>query len=285
MTGEDLPKTRFGKTGREVTCVGLGGEGVLRTTGRTDEARTVIQTAIARGITYYDCARVYSDSERYYGTVWAESPEARSRVFQASKSASRDKAGALTDLRETLERLGTDYLDLWQIHDVRTEGDLARIAGAGGALEAFEEAKKEGKVRFIGVTGHHDPDILTRAVNDWPVDAVMMPVNPVEGILGGFLTQTLPAARMKGIGIIAMKILGGGHYAAPRLGATPGLLIRYALDQGVSVAIVGCSTATEVETLASAGKIGRPLTDAERDGLLEIFRPNARRLAFYRGVI
>ena len=285
MGEKDIQKNLFGKTGREVTCVGLGGEGVLRTTGRTGEARRVIQSALSQGIAYYDCARVYSDSELYYGTIWSEAPEKRAGVFQASKSASRDKTGALQDLEETLGRLKTDYLDLWQIHDVRTEGDLAQIAGPGGALEAFQAARDEGKVRFIGVTGHHDPGILTRAVNEWPVDSVMMPVNPVEGILGGFLTQTLPAAKMKGIGIIGMKILGGGHYVAPRAGAVPDLLIRYALDQGISVAIVGCSTATEVETLVAAGTVSGPLPEAERDELLDIFRPNARRLAFYRGVI
>lgn len=285
MSDADIPKNLFGKTGQEITCVGLGGEGVLRTTGRTGEARTVIQSAISQGIGYYDCARVYSDSELYYGAIWSEAPETRAKIFQASKSASRDKKGALKDLEETLGRLKTDYLDLWQIHDVRTETDLAEIAGPGGALEAFREARQTGKVRFIGVTGHHDPDILTRAVNDWPVDAVMMPVNPVEGILGGFLTHTLPAAKMKGIGIIGMKILGGGHYVAPRSGALPDRLIRYALDQGISVAIVGCSTATEVETLVSAGKAQKSLTHAEREELMDIFRPNARRLAFYRGVV
>lgn len=285
MSDTDIPRNLFGKTGQEVTCVGLGGEGVLRTTGRTGEAQSVIQSAISQGITYFDCARVYSDSELYYGTVWSDAPETRAGIFQASKSASRDKKGALQDLEETLGRLKTDYLDLWQIHDVRTEADMAQIAGPGGALEAFQRAKEEGKVRFIGVTGHHDPDVLTRAVNDWPVDAVMMPVNPVETILGGFLTHTLPAAKMKGLGIIGMKILGGGHYVVPRVGATPDRLIRHAIDQGISVAIVGCSSPTEVETLVSAGKTGTPLTDADREELLAAFRPNARRLAFYRGVI
>ena len=120
------------------------------------------------------------------------------RVFQASKSAVRGKAGALAELDQTLKRLQTDYLDLWQIHDIRTPEDIEMIGGPGGALEAFVEAKASGRVRFIGVTGHRQPEILTRAVEDWPVDAVMMPVNPVEGVLGGFLTSTLPAAREKG---------------------------------------------------------------------------------------
>jgi hypothetical protein len=117
------------------------------------------------------------------------------------------------------------------------------------------------------------------------VDAVMMPVNPVETILGGFLTHTLPAAKMKGLGIIGMKILGGGHYVVPQVGATADLLIRHAIDQGISVAIAGCSTPEEVEALVSAGKAQTPLTEADREELLAAFRPQARRLAFYRGVI
>jgi aryl-alcohol dehydrogenase-like predicted oxidoreductase len=275
----------LGKTGVQVTRVGLGGEGVLRTTDRTDEARAVIKSALSSGIAYFDCARVYSDSELYYGSVWGKNPDARHKIFQASKSASRDKKGALSDLEETLARLNVDYLDLWQIHDVRTRWDVARISGPGGVLEAFLEAKATGRVRFIGVTGHHDPDILTQAVMDWPVDTVMMPVNPVEGVIGGFLTRTLPAAKSKGIGIIGMKILGAGHYIAPQLGVTPGLLIRYALDQGISVAIVGCSTPEEVEALASIGESAKPLNRDEHDKLMEIFTPQAKRLAFYRGAL
>lgn len=285
MENTSIKTTLFGSTGQSVTRVGLGGEGVLRTTGRKDEARSMIFSAIESGITYYDCARVYSDSELYYGSIWKERPDARRRIFQASKSASRDKKSALKDLDETLSRLNVNYLDLWQIHDVRTPDDLNRIEGPGGALEAFEQAKAEGKVRFIGVTGHHDPEILTQAITRWPVDSVMMPVNPVEGIIGGFLTKAMPAARSKGIAVIAMKILGAGHYIAPQLGVTPTLLIRYALDQGVTVAIVGCSSPAEVGTLAETGKLTEPLTDEERSGLLEIFSPQARRLAFYRGVI
>jgi aryl-alcohol dehydrogenase-like predicted oxidoreductase len=273
----------FGKTGVTVTSVGLGGEGVLRTTGRTEDARSVIRTAISAGITYFDCARVYSDSELYYGSIWKETAETRARIFQASKSASRDKKSAKKDLEETLSRLNVDYIDLWQIHDVRTETDLMRIEDPGGALEAFEDAKKEGKVRFIGVTGHHDPEILTRAVAQWPVDSVMMPVNPVEAVLGGFLTETFPAAQAKGIAIIGMKILGAGHYIAPHLGVTPELLIRFAMDQGISVAIAGCSSPAEVEALAAVGRAKDPLTKKERDQLISTFTPQAKQLAFYRG--
>jgi len=279
-----LTKT-FGETDQRVTLVGLGGEGVLRTYGRTSQAQEVIQEAIAQGITYFDSAHVYADSELYYGSVWREFPDVRSRVFQASKSASRDREGALTDLESTLQRMGASYLDLWQIHDVRTEEDLDMISGPGGALEAFLEAKSSGRVRFIGVTGHHDPAILTKAVQGWPVDAVMIPVNPVEGLLGGFLTSTLPAAKEKGMAVIGMKILGGSHYMHPQLKTTPEELVRYALSHEITVAIVGCSAVEEVRTLAGVGRGGRPCTERESSELMQRFEPYAKRLAFYRGAL
>ncbi|MCE5337272.1 MAG: aldo/keto reductase [Methanomicrobiaceae archaeon] len=277
-----LGRRRFGKTGREVTPVGLGGEGVLRTYGRHAEAKAVIMEALNQGITYFDSAKVYAGSEDYYGEVWVSHPDLRAPVFQASKSASRLHADAEMDLQETLQRMGIETLDLWQIHDVRTFPDIREIEGPSGALGAFIEAKEMGIVRHIGVTGHHDPDVLSHAVENWPVDAVMMPANPVEGALGGFLTSTLPAAKEQGVAVIGMKVLGGSNYLIPDAGVTPEALVRYALAQDISVAIVGCSTPAEVQALAAAGRSG-PLTDAEAEALVEAFRPYARELAYYRG--
>ena len=282
---QSIENRKFGSTQHEVTRTGLGGEGILRTHGRIREAREVIQQAIDQGINYFDSARVYADSELYYGNIWKAHPDMRTRIFQASKSASRDKTQALNDLEQTLDRLHTDYLDLWQIHDVRTPQDLTRIAAPGGALEAFLEAKSSGKTRYIGVTGHHDPKILTQAVSSWPVDAVMMPVNPVEGVLGGFLTETLPMARKKGLAIIGMKVLGAAHYLLPRTEITAEILMRYALSFDIDVAIVGCSTPAEVKTLAAAGAAPKLLTEKDQQFLLSIFKPIARRLAYYRGVL
>ena len=283
MNQKPIQSRIFGNTNQQVTQTGIGGEGVLRTHGRNREAREVIQQAIEEGINYFDSARVYADSELYYGYIWKEQPELRARVFQASKSASREKTAANADLEQTLERLQTDYLDLWQIHDVRTQQDLAVIAGPGGALEAFVEARAAGKVRYIGVTGHHDPMVLTQAVREWPVDAVMLPVNPVEGILGGFLEETLPAARKKNMAVIGMKVLGAAHFLLPGTAITAPALVRYALSFDIDVAIVGCSTPAEVKSLADAGRMTKPLAEKDSHYLLSIFKPIARRLAYYRG--
>ena len=275
--------TQLGRLGREISVVGLGGEGVLRTYDRGREARSVIHEALRQGITYCDCARAYSDSELYYGAVWKSNPELRSSIFQTSKSASRDREGALNDLSVSLQRLETDHLDLWQIHDVRTDKDFARISGPGGALEAFILAKEAGTVKNIGVTGHHDPRILSKAVEQWPVDTVLMPVNPVEGVIGGFLTDTLPKAKERGIAVIGMKVLGAGHYIDPGLGITAQLLIRYALSCGITLAIVGCSSPQEVRELSAAVDLPQ-LSDSEKEKITDLFAPHARELAFYRGV-
>ncbi len=276
---------RFGKTGPPVTIVGLGGEGILRTHGEEEIAQKVIEEALVQGLSYFDSARAYAGSEGYYGQVWPDRPEDRGRIFQTSKSAMRRKTDALADLDRTLLNMGINYLDLWQIHDVRTEEDLDMIAGPGGALEAFEEAKTAGKVKYIGVTGHHDPNILTRAVNEWPVDSVLLPVNPVEAVLGGFLDKTLPAALEKGIAIIGMKVLGASYYLFPKENITATTLIRFALSQPITLAVVGCSSPREVAILADVGRSFEPMTVTEQEHLIEQFKPHAGQLAYYRGVI
>ncbi|MCF8033627.1 MAG: aldo/keto reductase [Desulfarculaceae bacterium] len=277
-----IPTAPFGDKDMQVTRVGLGGEGVLRTHGRSDEAQAVIEAALQMGISYYDSAPAYAGSQGYYGQVWTRRPDARDRMFQTSKSASRDKAGALADLRHSLSTMGLDRLDLWQIHDLRTEAEFQAIEAPGGALEAFVQARDQGLVKHIGVTGHHDPYLLTKAVLSWPLDAVLLPVNPAEAALPGFMDETLPMAREKGLAIIGMKLLGGGHYLGPREGVEAESLIRFALAQPVTTVVVGCSSPAEVGALARAAAQG-PLPPEEAERLTDLFRPQSRHLAFYRG--
>ena len=280
-----IPTRKFGKTGVEVTLSGLGGEGILRTYGQENESSKVILEAVSQGITYFDCARAYAGSETYYGQVWSKHPEDRAWIFQAGKSAERSKNGALADLDQTLRNMSIDHLDLWQIHDIRTEEDIEMISRPGGALEAFIEARANGRVRFIGVTGHHDPKILEKAIREWPVDSVMMPVNPVEAALGGFMDSALPAALEKGIAVIGMKVLGAGHYILPDAGIAPETLIRFALSQPITVAIIGCSNGFHVRALAETGRSFSPLSPDEQQAIVGMFHPYARRLAFYRGTL
>jgi len=173
----EIPKRKLGKTCVEVTIFGLGGEGILRTYGHEKEAYALINRALDLGINYFESARAYSGSEAYYGKALKER---RKNIFLTSKSHTRDKKGALIHLNETLRNMKTDHLDLWQVHDVRTEDDIAEIFGPKGALEAFVEAKEKGFTRFIGVTGHHNPMILKRCVEMFDFDTVLLPVNPAE---------------------------------------------------------------------------------------------------------
>jgi len=274
----------FGKTGPAVTQVGLGGEGVLRTYNREPEAKAVIEEAAAQGIAYFDTAPAYAGCQGYYGEFWSRHSELRSHIFQTSKSASRDKEGAKADLEGTLRKMGLDRLDLWQIHDLRTREDLRDVEAPGGALEAFVEARDAGMVRFIGVIGHHAPKILEYAIESWPVDSVLMPVNPAEAVLGGFLDRVMAAAQDKGLAVIGMKTLGASHYISAENGVTAELLLRFALSRDISTAIVGCSSPAECRALANVGREFEPLTPDEEVSLVELFRPHARRLAFYRGV-
>ena len=265
--------------------IGLGGEGVLRTEGRRQEALAMLTAAYEAGIRYYDSAPAYAGSERYYGLFWAQHPERKEFTFQTSKSGQRSADGASEDLASTLTRMGRDYLGLWQIHDVRDNADIREIEGPGGALRAFYEARETGTVRGIGVTGHYDPAVLLHAVNRWDIDSVLLPVSPVEAAIGGFADQVIPAARERGIGVIGMKTLGAGNYIHPESGLNPETLIRFALSQDVDLVIVGCSTADEARFLARMGKEHSPMGVEEQTRLVETVRTYADRLAYYRKII
>src|SRR4051812_41530617 len=154
---QPLPRRPLGRTGREVTLFGLGGEGVLRTHGRTAEAVRVIERALDQGVNYFDTAPAYASSMDYYGAALGER---RRDIFLACKTHDRGRDGSLGLLDHALKRLRTDYLDLWQLHDLRTADDLQRVFGRGGALEALLEAREQGRVRHLGLTGHHDPAVL-----------------------------------------------------------------------------------------------------------------------------
>jgi len=264
---------------------GLGGEGVLRTQARENEALAVLGAAYESGLRYFDSAPAYAGSEHYQGRFWEAHPERRAETFQAGKSAQRDAAGAEADLHRTLSRMGRDHLGLWQVHDVRSRDDIRRLEAPGGALSAFYAARDNGTVRGIGVTGHHDPAVLLHAVTNWDVDAVLLPVNPVEAAIGGFLDRVIPGARERGIGVIGMKVLGAGQFLFPEQGLSAENLIRFALAQDVDLVIAGCSTPGEAEVLARLGREHNPMEEEEQAGMVETVRPSADRLAFYRGVI
>ncbi len=275
----DIPRRTLGRTGADVTILGLGGEGILRTFGHESEAYKVINRALDLGITYCESARAYSGSEAYYGLALKER---RKDIFLTSKSHARDKHGAEEHLAETLRNMKTDCLDLWQVHDVRTEDDITAIFGRGGAIEAFSRAREKGLTRFIGVTGHHDPDILARCIELFDFDTVLLPVNPAEPSYMSFIDRVIPLARERQMGIIGMKLYFRG--LAARLGEIAPLetLYRFALSQEITTAVIGCDTIAEVEENARLAQRFVPLEPHERELLVTALEPYARRLMYYK---
>ena len=269
-----IPKRKLGRTGVEVSILGLGGEGVLRTVGREQEADTLINTAIDLGINYMESARAYSGSEAYYGLALRER---RQQVFLASKSHARDKKGAAAHLEETLRNMKTDYLDLWMIHDMRTEDDISRVFGAQGALEAFVEARGKGLVKYIGVTGHHDPVIIRKCLEAFDFDTVLVPVNPAEPFYKCFLDEVVPIASVKDTAIMGMKVYMKGLLQAPKR-----LLLSYALTQPITTAVVGCDNIEQLNENAEAASSFQPLKYKEIQRFGQMIEPYARQLLYYK---
>jgi aryl-alcohol dehydrogenase-like predicted oxidoreductase len=275
----DIPKRTLGKTGVEVTILGLGGEGILRTYGYEEAAYGLINRAIDLGINYFESARAYSGSESYYGSALAER---RKEIFLISKSHARDKRGALDHLRETLSNMKTDHLDLWQVHDVRTEEDIAEIFGPGGAIEAFSEAKEKGLTRFVGVTGHQDPVILRRCIETYDFDTVLLPVNPAEPAHLSFIDTVIPLANEKGMGIIGMKVYFRGF--ASRVPGFDGMgpYFRFALSQPISNAVIGCDNNRQLEENIRFAESFDPMSQEEMSALVDGIAPYAQQLMYYK---
>ena len=274
-----IPTRILGRTGQTVTIFGLGGEGVLRTFGQEKEAYELINRALDLGITYCESARAYSGSEAYYGKALGER---RKDIFLTSKSHARDKKGALAHLHETLKNMRTDHLDLWQVHDVREEEELAEIFGPQGAIEAFVEAQQQGKTRFIGVTGHHDPAIIRKCIERFDFDTVLMPVNPGESQHKSFLSGVLPLAREKNMGIIGMKVFFRGFASRLPGYKTMEPFLRFALSQPVTNVVIGCDNIAQLEENAAFARAFMPMTPAEEQKLISNIAPFGRQLMYYK---
>jgi len=275
----DIPKRNLGKTGVEVTILGLGGEGILRTYGYEKEAYALINRAIDLGIGYFESARAYSGSESYYGSALNKR---RREIFLTSKSHARDKNGALSHLHETLKNMNTDHLDLWQVHDVRTEEDMDQIFGPDGAMEAFVEAKDKGWTRFIGVTGHQDPFILRRCIEMYDFDTVLLPVNPAEPAFESFLDNVIPLAHEKGMGIIGMKVYFRGFAARVPGFETMEPYLRFALSQPVSTVVIGCDNVEQLEDNVNMARSFKSLSEDEAKDLVDHISPYAKQLMYYK---
>lgn len=254
----DIPTRVFGKTGQRITIIGQAG-------GRFpmisfDEAKAVVQRAVELGVTYFDNARGYWNgrSEEVYGAVL---PPHRKKIFVTSKSTGRDRRSAEADLAASLRALKTDYLDLWQIHGVSTMEEVDQIFAAGGAIEAFEAAKKAGKCRFMGFTGHRDPEVhvaMLKRYKDY--DTILMPLNPADPSYLSFEKMVLPLAVERGLGIQAMKSTANSKLLHS---LTVKQCISYVLSLPVHALALGCTSLGQIEDDVRIAKAFQKLGDSE----------------------
>ena len=255
-----LPTRVLGKTGVPVSILGLGGEGVLRTNNRHAEAIAVIRRAIESGITYCDTAPAYSSSQDYYGAALGDD---RKKVFLASKTHERTYDGSLRLLDDSLRRLRTDHLDLWQMHDLRDREELDMIFGKDGAIRALEKARADGRVRFFGITGHHDPAILVEAMRRYSFDTALVALNVADKYRLSFIESVLPAANERKMGIIGMKVLAHGALAQPGSAFGVSHSLRYALSQPINTAVIGFGSPAEVDEAVAVARQFAPLSSEE----------------------
>ncbi|MBL8187776.1 MAG: aldo/keto reductase, partial [Acidobacteria bacterium] len=256
-----IPLRPLGRTGVDVTAIGLGGYhlGIMND---DEEAVRLVHEAIDAGITFMDNAWEYHDgrSEELMGRAIADR---RQEVFLMSKVCThgRDRQEAMRQLEDSLRRLKTDYLDLWQIHEVVYENDPELHFAPGGVIEALEQAKQEGKVRFIGFTGHKSAEIhLKMLAYEYPFDACQMPLNALDGTFRSFEQKVLPELERQGIAAIGMKSMGGSGAMVKAGVLTAAEALRYAMSLPVATTISGfLSSATLQQNLAVARNF-QPMT-------------------------
>jgi aryl-alcohol dehydrogenase-like predicted oxidoreductase len=270
----------LGRTGAYVRPVSLGGEGILRTTGRAKEAVPMILEALSLGVRYCDTAPAYQQSQDYYGEAFRTAgAAARDAVFLASKTHERKRDRALRLLDDSLRRLGTDRLDLWQMHDLRDLRELDVMCGKGGALEAAAEAQRDGRIRFVGLTGHHDPAVLLEAMRRFAFDSLLVSINPADPRYRPFLPTVVAEARRQGMGVVGMKALAAGRLLDEA--AAPDLL-RYTAAHADTV-IVGCSSVAEVRANFAVNDGFVPMNESERRALEQRVEARAEEYDYFKG--
>lgn len=286
-TGE-MPRRPLGRTGLEVSILCLGGAHLARV-GSEAEAIRLVHEAVDQGLTFMDNAWEYSNgkAEEWMGKALAGR---RQQVVLMTKVCShgRDRTVAMEQLEQSLRRLRTDYLDLWQIHEVIYDDDPDRHFAPGGAAEALLEAKQQGKVRFLGFTGHKDPEIhLKMLARGFPFDACQLPLNVFDGTYRSFERRVLPELTRQGIAPLAMKTLSGNGMPIGDRIATVEECLRYVLSLPVATVVSGIDSREVLRQNLDLARRFRPMAEPERaalrarvaqyaDGRYELFKSSDR---------
>jgi len=271
-----MPMRALGRTGVQVSLVGLGGYHI----GLAPDEKTatrIIRAAIDGGVNFMDNCCDYNDGKSQAWMGRALRDGYRRRVFLMTKIDGRTRKAAADQIDQSLRALGTDVIDLLQVHEVIRASDPDRVFGPDGAMEALVAAKKAGKIRFIGFTGHKSPAIhlkmlKTAAANKFAFDTVQMPVNVMDAHRDSFERQVIPVATSAGVAVLAMKPLGSGLFlrSGPLVAGavSPTDCLRYAMGSPASVVITGCESMRDLGQALDAAYGFQPPTDAQRKGLL-----------------
>lgn len=259
----DIPLRTLGRTGEKVSLVGLGGYHIGMQKSEAESIR-IIRTAIDNGITFMDNCWDYNDGQSEIRMGKALRDGYRQRVFLMTKIDGRNKKTAGRQLDDSLRRLGTDRIDLMQFHEIIRGSDPGLVFSPGGALEAVLEAKKAGKIRYIGFTGHKSPlyhlkMLQTAKEHGFRFDTVQMPLNVMDAHYNSFEKQVLPELVKQEVGILGMKPLGGEYIAKSGI-APPIDCLHYAMNLPVSVVITGCDSLEILQQALRAARSFKPLS-------------------------
>jgi aryl-alcohol dehydrogenase-like predicted oxidoreductase len=285
----DIPLRPLGATGVMVSALGLGGYHLAKV-GSEREAIRIAHAAIDAGITFMDNAWEYHEgrSETIMGKAIADR---RERVFLMTKVCThgRGKREAMRQLEQSLRRLRTDILDLWQIHECVYDNDPERHFARGGVVEALLDAKRQGKVRFIGFTGHKHPGIhLAMLAHDFPFDTCQLPLNCFDASFRSFEQDVLPVLSSRGIAALGMKSLGGDGRQVKKNVVTAEEALRYAMSLPVATTISGIDAMRVLRQNLKVAAGFRPMTkramaalrrrvrDEATDGRFELYKTTAR---------
>ncbi len=263
----EIPRRTLGKTGEKVSLVTLGGFHIGVQKDPADGIR-IIEAAIDRGINFLDNSDDYHGGESEIRMGKAIQGK-RDKVFLMTKVHPRDKKGALKSLDESLRRLQTDHLDLWQFHEIVYDTDPDWIFSPNGAIEAAYIAKKQGKVRYVGFTGHYEPTVHLKMLGkpyEW--DTVQMPINVLDWHYRSFQQQVLPVLVKRGIGVIGMKSLAFGNVLKVQ-GITAIEALHYAMTQPVATVCTGCDSLEILDQAVRAATTFKPLTETQMASLRE----------------
>ncbi len=266
----DVPYRTLGRTGEKVSCIGLGGFHIGNPA--EDEATKIIRTAVDSGINFMDNCWDYHDGDSEVRMGKALKDGYRDKVFLMTKIDGRHKAAAAKQIDESLKRLQTDHLDLLQMHEIIRFEDPDVIFAPGGAMEALADAKQAGKIRYIGFTGHKDPQIHLRCIevaeqHGFTFDTVQMPLNVLDAHFRSFGHHVVPVAVKKQMGILGMKPLAAGHVLKTNTVSAIEAL-HYAMNLPTSVVITGMESMENLQQALQAARTFKPLTAGEVKQLL-----------------